>query len=83
MVSVVDGVELPLQGLILIPEERLAKLEAVASSSRELLDRAAAASREFSQGAAAEVAREQLKADLAALAEIWDIPRVRGKQPSV
>ena len=74
-VSAVDGEDLPLSGYILVPEDRLNRLEAVASSSWLLLDRAKAALRDVKNAREADAAKKKLEDDLEELARVWDIPQ--------
>jgi hypothetical protein len=68
-VSAVDGSDLPIGGYVLVHEHRLRKLEAVAASSSNLLERVATARANPGAVVETEPARQQLASDLAALVD--------------
>jgi hypothetical protein len=73
LVNAVDQSDLPIEGFVMIPEDRLRRLETVARTANALLDGIAKTGAD--QGNAVEAAKKQFYQDVAALAEIWDIPK--------
>jgi hypothetical protein len=67
-----DGNELPFKGFVLIPEDRLATFEKVASASRKLGDVMREGNRNFN----AQAAMKALDDAVSELEKVWDIPQM-------
>lgn len=76
-----DGVELPLKGFVLIPEERLVLLEKLAVTARNLVSSHGKATLDLQEAQKAGEAVTVLGDWVGELEKIWDIPQGKTVAP--
>lgn len=69
------GDELPFKGFVLIPEERLVKLEALALAAQDLVTRNREAAGDVRKAVKVEPAVKALDVAVGELQKVWDIPK--------